>query len=80
MNRYYTELLRHCLNSLGKEGYSIKWSVKPAASEGGDDDAEPETATEEQIAGAILELERSPRSTTARSTTNFVDIEPVENS
>ena len=35
VNRYYTELLRHCLNSLGKEGYSIKWSVKPAASEGG---------------------------------------------
>lgn len=80
VNRYYTELLRHCLNSLGKEGYSIKWSVKPAASEAGDDDAEPETATEEQIAGAILELERSPRSTAARSTTNFVDIEPVENS
>ncbi|MBK9163314.1 MAG: chromosomal replication initiator protein DnaA [Acidobacteria bacterium] len=80
VNRYYTELIKHCLNSLGRDGYSIKWSTKPSESEAADDDAEPETATEEQIAGAILELERSPRSTTARTTTNFVDIEPVENS
>ncbi len=80
VNRYYTELIKHCLNSLGRDGYSIKWSTKPSESEAADDEAEPEAATEEQIAGAILELERSPRSTTARTTTNFVDIEPVENS
>lgn len=76
---YYTELLKKCLEATGRPGYSIKWVIEKDNSsiedlDNASDDFEDETDLKETSENSFT------KSAVPTATTNFVDIEPVENS
>ncbi len=78
---YYSELVAHSLRSLGRDKYSIVWNVIPS------EDADKKFAenSETDIFDDVENFDGEPAadknvSFPKNSTTNFVDIEPVENS
>jgi chromosomal replication initiator protein len=74
---YYSGLIRNCLESVGKENYQIEWTIEPAEDPENDTPSPSDPDPELDDSGAA----RGPtRSYFGRTTTNFVDIEPVENS
>lgn len=83
---YYTELLKKCLEATGRPGYSIKWIVEKENSSANESD-DQETLFDDDVDDPIVTDNRLNRPETAfakmsapATTTNFVDIEPVENS
>lgn len=70
---YYSQLLYQTLTEFGLSDYTIEWIVDPSAiHEPADDDGEKEL---------YFEVQKTSTPIISRSTaTNFVDLEPVENS
>ncbi len=82
INIYYAELLDHCLNLVGLSGYTIEWTIDHAESED-ERFAELQDGISDDSAHSVPERERTMVArdvSAAGATTNFVDIEPVENS
>ena len=74
---YYSELLTHSLRAINFENYKVEWTVNPTetAEAKFSDDSDGDVFENEVQAGGDSE-----KKLTNRSSTNFVDIEPVENS
>jgi chromosomal replication initiator protein len=74
---YYSELLTHSLRSIDLENYKVEWTVNPSetAETKFSDDTDTDLFETAQPAESAAEKKFSNR-----SSTNFVDIEPVENS
>ncbi len=80
---YYSELLNECLAAVDREGFRIAWEIDPSETEDDRFDTPDENEIAEASNGrpAARGFERSGAAAAPASiTTNFVDIEPVENS
>lgn len=82
VDQYYTGLIKQCLEAQGKRGYQIEWLVEDTSNEQGvfeQADLNTEEADEDPN---VLRFDQSRSSVPPiiPGTTNFVDIEPVENS
>ncbi|MDM7922556.1 MAG: chromosomal replication initiator protein DnaA [Pyrinomonadaceae bacterium] len=79
--QYYTGLIMQCLDSQGRSGYEIKWTI-----DDGDGSAtifdDGDAFAEDEDDAPVLRFEQTKSTVPAivTGTTNFVDIEPVENS
>jgi chromosomal replication initiator protein len=79
---YYAELIAHSMSSVGRENYAIEWTITAsentesafAAGAGSENFEEPDRF------GVDPAPDRPQASFSKSGTTNFVDIEPVENS
>ncbi|HEV8591135.1 MAG TPA: chromosomal replication initiator protein DnaA [Pyrinomonadaceae bacterium] len=74
---YYSELLTHSLRATNFENYKVEWTINPTetAEAKFSEDADADAFENEVSAEG-----NSEKKLTNRSSTNFVDIEPVENS
>ena len=88
VNTNYSDLISQTLNDLNLKNYSLKWEVEESDLEEEDytDDildvfGNDNKATENNNASSFDFLETTPKETTQqKTTTKFVDIEPIENS
>ncbi|MEO8647993.1 MAG: DnaA/Hda family protein, partial [Acidobacteriota bacterium] len=78
---YYSDLLDQALEATGRTGYQIEWEIDNSASASQQfaDGTDPDMFLEPAQGFAAAALKSSPTGF-ARSSTTFVDIEPVENS
>ena len=74
---YYSELLTHSLRAINFENYKVEWTINPSetAEAKFTDDSDTDSFESEVSADG-----NSEKKLANRSSTNFVDIEPVENS
>ncbi|HKX84266.1 MAG TPA: chromosomal replication initiator protein DnaA [Pyrinomonadaceae bacterium] len=79
---YYSELLTHSLRAIGRDNYSVKWKITASENAEAKFAEAPEEDLFEEVEAFNVEpvAEKSSNSFPKSGTTNFVDIEPVENS